>query len=101
VKNIARAKLEKVFPSKILSISLNSRTFNFLIFLDHLLCSFQLIEEEGRGRASNYQNLLLMMMTKMSATMKKKITNMIATVAAAVATLRRVLGMKKNLRRLT
>jgi hypothetical protein len=42
-----------------------------------------------------------MMMTKMSATMKKKITNMIATVAAAVATLRRVLGMKKNLRRLT
>jgi hypothetical protein len=40
------------------------------------------------------------MMTKMLATVKRKVAKMIATVAAAVATLRRVPGMKKNLRRL-
>jgi hypothetical protein len=51
VKNITRAKIKKVFPSKTLSISRNSRTFNFLVFLEHLLCSFQLIEEERRGKS--------------------------------------------------
>jgi hypothetical protein len=56
---------------------------------------------KGEGRASNYRNLLLKMMTKMLATLKKNVANMTATVAAAVATLRRVLGTKKNIRRLT
>jgi hypothetical protein len=55
---------------------------------------------KGEGRASNYRNLLLKMMTKMLATLKKNVANMTVTVAAAVATLKKVLNMRKVLRRL-
>jgi hypothetical protein len=59
------------------------------------------LRRKGEGRASTCRNLLLKMMTKMLATLKKKIANLIAIVAAAVETLRRVPGTKKDLRRLT
>jgi hypothetical protein len=50
VKNIARTKLEHVIFSKTLLIFANSRTFCLSAFLDSFLCSFQLIEEERRGK---------------------------------------------------
>jgi hypothetical protein len=58
------------------------------------------LRRKSEGRASSCRNLLLKIMMKALATLKKKIANMTATTAVAVATLRRVLSMKKVLRRL-
>jgi hypothetical protein len=58
------------------------------------------LRRKSEGRASSCQNLLLKMMKKTLAALKKKIANMAATTAAVVATLTRVLSMKKVLRRL-
>jgi hypothetical protein len=58
------------------------------------------LRRKSEGSASSCQNLLLKMMKKTLAALKKKIANMAATTAAVVATLTRVLSMKKVLRRL-
>jgi hypothetical protein len=58
------------------------------------------LRRKSEGRASSCHNLLLKMMKKTLAALKKKIANMAATTAAVVATLTRVLSMKKVLRRL-
>jgi hypothetical protein len=58
------------------------------------------LRRKSEGRASSCQNLLLKMMKKTLAALKKKIANTAATAAAVVATLTRVLSMKKVLRRL-
>jgi hypothetical protein len=51
VKNIARAKLEKGFFLKNTVAFCKFTNFCVLVFLDSLLCSFQVIEEERRGKS--------------------------------------------------
>jgi hypothetical protein len=58
------------------------------------------LRRKSEGRASSCRNLLLKMIKKTLAVLKKKIANTAVIVAAAVATLRRVLSMKNVLRRL-